>query len=96
MAMTRFPWLGGSSKERLRRPPRRATPGFTVNFQRGKDGSTDSFVQSSTCYAVPLVDFHGWMMPLHYGGSQIDEHHAVRTDAGMFDDVSCTIGRPAR
>ena len=31
-----------------------------------------------------MVDFHGWMMPLHYG-SQIDEHHAVRTDAGMFD-----------
>lgn len=31
-----------------------------------------------------LVDFGGWEMPLHYG-SQIDEHHAVRSDAGMFD-----------
>lgn len=31
-----------------------------------------------------LVDFSGWEMPLHYG-SQIDEHHAVRTDAGVFD-----------
>jgi aminomethyltransferase len=31
-----------------------------------------------------LVDFAGWEMPLHYG-SQIDEHHAVRRDAGMFD-----------
>ena len=31
-----------------------------------------------------LVDFGGWEMPLHYG-SQIDEHHAVRRDAGMFD-----------
>jgi aminomethyltransferase len=31
-----------------------------------------------------MVDFGGWDMPLHYG-SQIDEHHAVRTDAGMFD-----------
>lgn len=31
-----------------------------------------------------LVDFHGWMMPLHYG-SQLDEHHQVRTDAGVFD-----------
>jgi len=30
------------------------------------------------------VDFGGWDMPLHYG-SQIDEHHAVRRDAGMFD-----------
>lgn len=31
-----------------------------------------------------LVDFSGWEMPLHYG-SQIEEHHAVRLDAGMFD-----------
>ena len=31
-----------------------------------------------------LVDFSGWEMPIHYG-SQIEEHHIVRTDAGMFD-----------
>ncbi len=31
-----------------------------------------------------LVDFAGWDMPLHYG-SQVEEHHAVRRDAGMFD-----------
>jgi aminomethyltransferase len=31
-----------------------------------------------------MVDFGGWDMPLHYG-SQIEEHHAVRRDAGMFD-----------
>jgi aminomethyltransferase len=31
-----------------------------------------------------MVDFAGWDMPLHYG-SQKDEHHAVRQDAGMFD-----------
>jgi aminomethyltransferase len=31
-----------------------------------------------------MVDFHGWEMPLHYG-SQIEEHHAVRRDCGMFD-----------
>ncbi len=31
-----------------------------------------------------IVDFGGWDMPLHYG-SQIDEHHAVRADAGLFD-----------
>ncbi|AXF76807.1 glycine cleavage system aminomethyltransferase GcvT [Erwinia tracheiphila] len=37
-----------------------------------------------------MVDFHGWMMPLHYG-SQLDEHHAVRTDAGMFDVSHMTI-----
>ncbi|MCP9267611.1 glycine cleavage system aminomethyltransferase GcvT [Xenorhabdus sp. XENO-1] len=37
-----------------------------------------------------MVDFHGWMMPLQYG-SQIDEHHTVRTDAGMFDVSHMTI-----
>jgi aminomethyltransferase len=31
-----------------------------------------------------MVDFGGWDMPLHYG-SQLDEHHAVRREAGMFD-----------
>ena len=31
-----------------------------------------------------MVDFGGWDMPLHYG-SQLDEHHKVRSDAGMFD-----------
>ncbi|MGH8722462.1 MAG: glycine cleavage system aminomethyltransferase GcvT, partial [Burkholderiales bacterium] len=31
-----------------------------------------------------LVDFAGWEMPLHYG-SQLEEHHAVRRGAGMFD-----------
>ncbi|MCL2298262.1 MAG: glycine cleavage system protein T [Proteobacteria bacterium] len=31
-----------------------------------------------------MVDFGGWDMPIHYG-SQIEEHHVVRRDAGMFD-----------
>ena len=31
-----------------------------------------------------MVPFAGWDMPLHYG-SQLEEHHAVRRDAGMFD-----------
>jgi aminomethyltransferase len=31
-----------------------------------------------------MVDFGGWDMPVAYG-SQIDEHHAVRREAGMFD-----------
>lgn len=37
-----------------------------------------------------LVDFGGWDMPVHYG-SQIEEHHAVRRSAGMFD-VSHMLG----
>ncbi|MBP2280462.1 aminomethyltransferase [Psychrobacter sp. PL19] len=31
-----------------------------------------------------LVDFSGWELPINYG-SQIEEHEAVRSDAGMFD-----------
>lgn len=31
-----------------------------------------------------LVDFAGWDMPIQYQ-SQLDEHHAVRQSAGMFD-----------
>lgn len=31
-----------------------------------------------------MVEFAGWAMPINYG-SQIDEHHAVRRAAGMFD-----------
>ena len=31
-----------------------------------------------------MVDFGGWDMPVNYG-SQIDEHHRVRNDCGMFD-----------
>ena len=37
-----------------------------------------------------LVDFGGWEMPLHYG-SQIEEHHAVRRDAGLFDVSHMTV-----
>ncbi len=37
-----------------------------------------------------MVDFGGWDMPLHYG-SQIDEHHAVRSRAGMFDVSHMTV-----
>jgi aminomethyltransferase len=37
-----------------------------------------------------IVDFGGWDMPLHYG-SQIQEHHQVRRDAGMFDVSHMTV-----
>lgn len=37
-----------------------------------------------------MVDFGGWDMPINYG-SQIDEHHAVRREAGMFDVSHMTV-----
>ncbi len=35
-------------------------------------------------YGGKMVDFAGWSLPIHYG-SQVDEHHAVRRHAGLFD-----------
>lgn len=37
-----------------------------------------------------MVDFGGWDMPVHYG-SLLDEHHAVRQDAGIFDVSHMTV-----
>ena len=37
-----------------------------------------------------MVPFGGWDMPVNYG-SQIEEHHAVRRDAGMFDVCHMTV-----
>lgn len=37
-----------------------------------------------------LVPFAGWDMPLHYG-SQVREHHAVRSGSGVFDVSHMTV-----
>lgn len=37
-----------------------------------------------------IVDFAGWQMPINYG-SQVEEHHQVRNDAGMFDVSHMTV-----
>ncbi len=45
---------------------------------------------SHVALGAKMVDFGGWDMPLAYG-SQIDEHHQVRRDAGMFDVSHMTV-----
>ena len=45
---------------------------------------TTPFNQAHRDAGGKLVDFAGWELPVNYG-SQIQEHEAVRTDAGMFD-----------
>ena len=42
------------------------------------------FYQAHLDANAKMVDFAGWELPINYG-SQIAEHEAVRTDAGMFD-----------
>lgn len=37
-----------------------------------------------------MVPFSGWDMPLHYG-SQLQEHHRVRAEVGMFDVSHMTV-----
>jgi len=58
--------------------------------------TTDNPVKQTALYArhvasgARMVNFGGWEMPLHYG-SQIEEHHRVRRDAGVFDVSHMTI-----
>ncbi len=45
---------------------------------------------SHRALGAKMVDFGGWDMPLNYG-SQLEEHHQVRRDAGMFDVSHMTV-----
>jgi len=45
---------------------------------------------SHRALGAKMVDFGGWDMPISYG-SQIEEHHAVRREAGMFDVSHMTV-----
>jgi aminomethyltransferase len=47
-------------------------------------GNRTPLYETHVASGAKIVDFGGWDMPLNYG-SQIEEHHAVRRDAGMFD-----------
>ena len=53
-------------------------------------GNKTPLYQKHVEMGAKMVDFAGWDMPLHYG-SQIEEHHQVRRDAGMFDVSHMTI-----
>ncbi|MDT0593538.1 glycine cleavage system aminomethyltransferase GcvT [Glaciecola petra] len=52
--------------------------------------NTTALHSAHTELGAKMVDFFGWDMPINYG-SQIEEHHAVRRDAGMFDVSHMTI-----
>ena len=53
-------------------------------------GKHTPLYESHLAAGARMVDFGGWDMPVNYG-SQIDEHHAVRRDAGMFDVSHMTV-----
>jgi aminomethyltransferase len=62
---------------------RKRAPGETMT---DKTPLHDAHVE----FGARMVDFGGWDMPVHYG-SQVDEHNAVRQDAGMFDVSHMTV-----
>lgn len=47
-------------------------------------GKQTTLFESHIQAGAKIVDFGGWDMPINYG-SQIEEHHIVRQNAGMFD-----------
>lgn len=53
-------------------------------------GHRTALYQNHLDAGAKMVDFGGWDMPIHYG-SQIEEHNAVRADAGMFDVSHMTV-----
>lgn len=53
-------------------------------------GSKTPYYDKHVEAGARIVDFGGWDMPLHYG-SQKEEHHAVRQNAGVFDVSHMTI-----
>jgi aminomethyltransferase len=53
-------------------------------------GNKTPLYKAHLAMGAKLVDFAGWDMPIHYG-SQIEEHHAVRSAAGMFDVSHMTV-----
>lgn len=53
-------------------------------------GKHTALYQQHIDAGAKLVDFAGWDMPINYG-SQIEEHNAVRTAAGVFDVSHMTV-----
>lgn len=53
-------------------------------------GSRTPLYDQHLAAGAKMVDFGGWDMPLHYG-SQMEEHHQVRRDVGMFDVSHMTV-----
>jgi aminomethyltransferase len=53
-------------------------------------GKRTPLYQSHVDAGAKIVDFGGWDMPLHYG-SQLEEHHVVRKQAGAFDVSHMTV-----
>src|SRR5690606_1075773 len=59
-------------------------------MMRPEMGKRTPLYDEHVAAGAKMVDFAGWDMPIHYG-SQLEEHHAVRQDMGMFDVSHMTV-----
>ena len=64
--------------------PGRPAASFLFRLREFAMGLRTALYETHTAGGARMVDFGGWDMPVNYG-SQIEEHHGVRRDAGMFD-----------
>jgi aminomethyltransferase len=74
--------LSGKRTDRAKRTIRFALFSFDLREERMLKATPLNAAHRAA--GARMVDFGGWDMPVNYG-SQIEEHHAVRRDAGMFD-----------
>jgi len=82
----------------IRKSPTPAGPGFTdfsnadsATARKEKPmGQRTPLYDQHLALGAKMVDFGGWDMPLHYG-SQVEEHHQVRRDCGVFDVSHMTV-----
>lgn len=59
-------------------------PPLSNTSQASETTQKTALFDTHVAAGAKIVDFAGWDMPIHYG-SQLEEHHLVRRDAGMFD-----------
>jgi len=50
----------------------------------GEDHEKTPLYDRHVALGAKLIDFGGWAMPVQYT-SVVEEHHATRTKAGLFD-----------
>src|SRR5688572_24730489 len=65
-------------------------PSVSRSIPRGSMGLRTPLYDRHVAAGARMVDFGGWDMPVNYG-SQIEEHHQVRRDAGLFDVSHMTV-----
>jgi aminomethyltransferase len=70
---------------------KRITPNLPPEHEEEKEramlqatAAATSLIEQHRALGAHLVDYAGWTMPVRYG-SALDEHRAVRDNAGMFD-----------